>query len=470
VRAHGFTPLSLAAALGRIDVARRLLQLDADVNSPFQRSPWLVAARHGTAEMVELMMLSGRVNRTDMDKNGHNAAFLAAENRNVGVMWLMIAFGVDWAELETIGLLRACQGRGRPRRRMGDPSQRFDSCPFCECQSDSSFYKVNLDDRVKTPWFRAVMNNNLDAVLAMCAGLVNGDVLPTPFELLQIAVSAQPTSRRSVWWAANLTNLTVFTDTDELPVHMQHWLFGECYIDIDSVTDLIQDAESQTGFFKARAFEVCIGLQSLNLSVLETCEILANVLAPFELLVPLHLAWRVVAAVKHLRPRRFRSLPKRYKSSTDDALLLRLEKEWNVRDNWSAWSDDDNEVEEEAAESTASESSSDEADDSLAVITERAVSETDSETEQNGSDTDESSLVFENAASDEDDKETSIEDVLSVSTDEDFENAASDDGQREKPIEDVLWTDPTDDDEGWNWNWNIRNMDMAELVRLFRGL
>jgi ankyrin repeat protein len=60
-------PLSMAAILGRVDVARRLLELGADVNSPCQNSPWLVAARQGTAEIVEVLLLSGRVNTRAVD-------------------------------------------------------------------------------------------------------------------------------------------------------------------------------------------------------------------------------------------------------------------------------------------------------------------------------------------------------------------------------------------------------------------
>jgi ankyrin repeat protein len=53
--------------------------------------------------------------------------------------------------------------------------------------------------------------------------------------------------------------------------------------------------------FRARALEVCIGLQAREISVLEMCEILANMFAPMESLVPFHFAWRVVCAVKHFK-------------------------------------------------------------------------------------------------------------------------------------------------------------------------
>jgi ankyrin repeat protein len=55
----------------------------------------------------------------------------------------------------------------------------------------------------------------------------------------------------------------------------------------------------QKQLFRLRAWQVCIGLQSLRLSALELCEILAHMFAPLESLVPFHIMWKVVLAVKH---------------------------------------------------------------------------------------------------------------------------------------------------------------------------
>jgi hypothetical protein len=389
-------------------------------------------------------------------------------------MWLLIAAGVDWAKEETTGLLRERrrpkkkpQARHRPRRYddfwlPGIYDSDGDLIGFPD--DGSVIYESDdaddVDDlpscfhQMQTPWTRAVAKNNLDAVLAMC-GVLDSDVLPTPRDLLQIAVAAQPSSVRSVWWADHLEQFVDLRKIGELPVPMQHWLFSRCRIGIDGVADLIQNVQRQVGFFKARAFEVCVGLQSLNLSALETCEILEYVFAPLESLVPLHLAWRVVSAVKHLRPRRFRTLPKRRTSSADVSLLSRFREVWTTREAalWIgrvdfAWNEcgarDNmradgllctdrryngwvwNESEEGWAHqelSTTRDQSSDH-DDSQnlsssdessleSLLTEREVSaETESETQQNGADTDESSPVFENAASDSEESESPIEDVL----------------------------------------------------------
>jgi hypothetical protein len=61
--------------------------------------------------------------------------------------------------------------------------------------------------------------------------------------------------------------------------------------------------EEQKELFRARAFQVCVGLQSLCLSALEMCEVLAHMFAPLESMVPFQFAWRVVVTVKHFKQR-----------------------------------------------------------------------------------------------------------------------------------------------------------------------
>jgi hypothetical protein len=307
IETDGVSPLSLAVALGRVDVARRLIQLGADVNAPYQLTPLLVAARFGTPAMVETVLMSNRVNLAAADMLGCNAASLAAENRNDGVMQLIIAAGVDWAKEKTTALLKECRWRG--------DLEKYDEC--------------YLADWPKTPWSCAVMNHNLDALLTMC-DLLDRDSTLMPRELLPIVVSVQHRSLRSVWWAKCLVAKAKFDPWEfgKLPLRVQHWLFSCGAIHPDGLkADSIQNATRQFGFLKARAFEVCVGLQALNLSALETCEILIKMFDPYESLVPLHRVWRVVAAVKHLRPRRFRALPEAKQTSPlpiDPELLSRI--------------------------------------------------------------------------------------------------------------------------------------------------
>jgi ankyrin repeat protein len=66
--------------------------------------------------------------------------------------------------------------------------------------------------------------------------------------------------------------------------------------DDDAITSIF---ERQKRLFRSRALEVCVGLQALGVSALELCQILSNMFAPLESVVPFDFAWRVVVGVKH---------------------------------------------------------------------------------------------------------------------------------------------------------------------------
>jgi ankyrin repeat protein len=71
--------------------------------------------------------------------------------------------------------------------------------------------------------------------------------------------------------------------------------------DANQLTARRKICERQRQLFRLRAFQVCIGLQSLRVSALEMCEILSQMFAPLESLVPFCFAWRVVTKVKHFK-------------------------------------------------------------------------------------------------------------------------------------------------------------------------
>lgn len=60
-------------------------------------------------------------------------------------------------------------------------------------------------------------------------------------------------------------------------------------------------AERQWMLMRLRAFEVCTGLQALDLPALLVCEILAHVFAPRESMVPFHRLWAIATKSKHHR-------------------------------------------------------------------------------------------------------------------------------------------------------------------------
>jgi ankyrin repeat protein len=58
-------------------------------------------------------------------------------------------------------------------------------------------------------------------------------------------------------------------------------------------------AKTRLDFVRFRAMEVCIGLQSLRLDALQTCEILQFACGPLARLVAFHQWWKIATTVKH---------------------------------------------------------------------------------------------------------------------------------------------------------------------------
>ncbi|MCA0328160.1 MAG: hypothetical protein LCH89_21565, partial [Proteobacteria bacterium] len=52
---------------------------------------------------------------------------------------------------------------------------------------------------------------------------------------------------------------------------------------------------------RRRAFDVCVGLQSLRINALQMCEILVHACGPVAPLVAFHHWWKIATTVKHFR-------------------------------------------------------------------------------------------------------------------------------------------------------------------------
>lgn len=63
-------------------------------------------------------------------------------------------------------------------------------------------------------------------------------------------------------------------------------------------------ARTQLSFVRQRAFEICVGLQSLRLSALQLCEILIHSCGRLGSLIAFHQWWEIATAVKHFRDKR----------------------------------------------------------------------------------------------------------------------------------------------------------------------
>jgi ankyrin repeat protein len=66
-------------------------------------------------------------------------------------------------------------------------------------------------------------------------------------------------------------------------------------------------ARTQLGFVRNRAFQVCVGLQSLGLDALQLCEILVHACGPVALTIRFHHWWQIATSVKHFETRHKRN-------------------------------------------------------------------------------------------------------------------------------------------------------------------
>lgn len=103
------TPLQIAAKSRRVDVARHLLSLGADVNAPpskiidlgdgeasFPRTAFQAAVETGETEMIELLLDAGAdVHAAPGYDSGATALQLAAGNGYIGIVRRLIALGAD---------------------------------------------------------------------------------------------------------------------------------------------------------------------------------------------------------------------------------------------------------------------------------------------------------------------------------------------------------------------------------------
>jgi hypothetical protein len=83
----------------------------------------------------------------------------------------------------------------------------------------------------------------------------------------------------------------------------RRWLLvGGWTIDPDQVEAARREiAKARLDFVRERALQVCIGLQSLELSALQMCEIMLFACGPIAPMIPFHLWWKIATTVKHFR-------------------------------------------------------------------------------------------------------------------------------------------------------------------------
>lgn len=89
---HGVTALYSAAEQGSTDAAEVLISNDANVNFQNRKNgmtPLMIAAKKGHDLMVKMLLDTGKVNTSLVDKAGHDALFYAKQNGNEDIIGMI---------------------------------------------------------------------------------------------------------------------------------------------------------------------------------------------------------------------------------------------------------------------------------------------------------------------------------------------------------------------------------------------
>jgi hypothetical protein len=266
------TPLNNAVSKDNLPMARLLLERGADVNykgaaHQHRRGAPIFAAV--SAQMARLLVEAG-ADLTGMEL-GQSLIEHAASKRDVGVLEYLIQATKDKGIPLTCVLLHHA----------GSPA----NARVLVAQLDSN---IDADTPNGSP--------------AICAASYRGDVNVMRFLVAcGVEVDAEGHLRRA--------NETVFTArmmcrskevaSILLAAGAQK---GRCPFEpsADEIAEARRRiARERVDLIRARAFEVCVALESLELPALVMCEILEFACAPFAACVPFHHKWDIVVAVKH---------------------------------------------------------------------------------------------------------------------------------------------------------------------------
>jgi ankyrin repeat protein len=303
----GMTPCHYAAKSGSAAGLRVLLAAGAALDIADERSNTVChfAAMNSCADGLTLLISLG----VDVDaKNfdGESPAHIAAaHNRDINFISLILA-GADVNAANANGdslfhcaarmivpdaseLLLALLRRGANFRAL-DRNGRS-ALHGATTQATAMLFALGadidaLDKRGQTPLVHALADQSFKTARML------------------IAAGACVNIENSVSFARLSDNLS-FHDHSDLTAAVLQLAGGPCIgRSVDNLDAGAVDIDRcQLILLRLRAFEVCTGLQALELPALVTCEILAKSFGAREPIVKFHLVWSIVTAVKHFRDR-----------------------------------------------------------------------------------------------------------------------------------------------------------------------
>jgi ankyrin repeat protein len=263
-------------------IARRLLEPVGDlsmIRDRYNRTLLHSAAGFGSSAVVEFLLRAG-VDVAVVDTHGWTAYDMALTNRDKRVMRLLLAAGVPQCQNKLIeGALKHSHVDALIDAGVGviesvSAMWKLERILFESGDALASLFARGADLHGATGRTR-INSVRTEALLTLVAAGVdvshhcgtNGDVIVALLAAGGHVLSRGMVSTRQLAWAHNRID------------------------------------EQRFELLRLRAFQVCVGLQSVRLPALVTCEILAHAFAPLESLVAFHRVWAVVTTIKHWRER-----------------------------------------------------------------------------------------------------------------------------------------------------------------------
>jgi ankyrin repeat protein len=324
----------VAAANENALILKQLIALDVDVNArdEFGATPCHYAAQFGAAAGLRALVAAGAIVDA-VDLSNRNVCHYAAMNERHDVLQLVLSLSVAFEERDNVGRtalheavrcrrernvqllldagadVNAADVRGmsllhhaaRDRDELSRSIvwrllQRGASCHARDAHGRTPMFfasttamtelfargaKVDAHDRLRLRPYDLLIDNH------------HGDLL-----VVLIAAGADIAACDKYGWMVEYDpDGTVFyrgdgSDDDGDAEREQRML-------AEAGAAMLVIALCQWRLLRLRGHQVCVGLQSLKLPALVTCEILAHAFAPIASMVPLHRVWALVTKVKH---------------------------------------------------------------------------------------------------------------------------------------------------------------------------